>query len=240
MERKYGESLISLLYPRRCPACHDIVSKRGEWICPECRDDFSFTRSPVCMKCGQELDAEEQELCYDCSRGHRDFEQSTALINYDSTAAASMAKFKYGGRREYADYYISELVKRKGALIAGWRPQLIIPVPVHKSRRRERGYNQAEALAVRLGKALHLPVRSDLLVREKKTIAQKELGPAARQHNLEQALRVKQPLTGLKRVLVVDDIYTTGSTLQACTRALQAAGAEKVYGCVICIGRGPS
>ena len=110
MERKYGESLISLLYPRRCPACHDIVSKRGEWICPECRDDFSFTRSPVCMKCGQELDAEEQELCYDCSRGHRDFEQSTALINYDSTAAASMAKFKYGGRREYADYYISELV----------------------------------------------------------------------------------------------------------------------------------
>ena len=93
---------------------------------------------------------------------------------------------------------------------------------------------------MRLGKALHLPVWSDLLVREKKTIAQKELGPAARQHNLEQALRVKQPLTGLKRVLVVDDIYTTGSTLQACTRALQAAGAEKVYGCVICIGRGPS
>ena len=92
MERKYGESLISLLYPRRCPACHDIVSKRGEWICPECRDDFSFTRSPVCMKCGQELDAEEQELCYDCSRGHRDFAQSTALIKYASTAAAESTR----------------------------------------------------------------------------------------------------------------------------------------------------
>lgn len=236
MERKYGAKLMDLLYPRRCPACHEVVSRRGELICPECRGRFQSVEEPVCLKCGKGLRFAEEEYCFQCREHPKAFTASTAVFYYDETAQASMMKFKYEGRREYADYYVEALLQQRKERILRWRPQLILPVPIHRSRRRERGFNQAEELAKRLSQALNIPLRTDILLRTRKTTDQKELNAAARQQNLQQALTVAVPLTGLKRVLLVDDIYTTGSTLQACTRALQAAGAHQVYGCTIFIG----
>lgn len=236
MEDRFGAGLVSLLYPRRCPACHEVVSPAGRWICRECEGVFSYIKGPVCLKCGKELGDETKELCYDCDSREKVFEASTALMNYDKIAKESMVHFKYGGRREYADFYAEALFQARGELILRWNPQLIVPVPVHKSRRRVRGYNQAEEIAKRLGKRLNIPVRNDILVRSRRTEAQKELGAAGRERNLEHALDVTTSLAGVKRILLVDDIYTTGSTMQACAKELKKAGAEKVYGCTICIG----
>lgn len=237
MEYGRRERIISLLYPRRCPACHDIVEPKGACICAGCRSRFSYVKEPLCMKCGKEITSPEQEYCYDCTSRERDFVRQTALMNYDKIAQESMVYFKYKGRREYADFYVEEIMRQRGEMLAGWRVQLILPVPIHASRLRERGYNQAEELAVRLGRELAVPVRTDLLIRARRTEAQKRLSAAARQRNLERALEVTVPLSGVRRVLLVDDIYTTGSTLQACTRVLRRAGVREVYGCTVCIGR---
>ena len=238
MQGNLGTKLIDLLYPRRCPVCHDIVSVRGERICPECRGRFQPVEEPVCLKCGRGLTSEEEEYCRSCRQKPGDFHASTAAFYYDETARNSVMKFKYEGRREYADYYVEALLRHRKEQLLRWKPQLILPVPIHSSRRRERGFNQAEELARRLGKELGLPVRTDILKRSRRTADQKELSAADRRKNLQNAFSVSVPLTGLRRVLLVDDVYTTGSTLNACARALRAAGAERVYGCVIFIGAG--
>ena len=118
---------------------------------------------------------------------------------------------------------------------------VIIPVPIYKQRRRERGFNQAELLAKELGKQLGLPVCTDYLLRIKKTKPQKELNAKERKKNLQQAFscnkkRKKEAITW-KRILLVDDIYTTGSTLDACATVLSLSGAKKVYGICVCIGK---
>lgn len=189
------------------------------------------------MHCGKEILEPEMEDCYDCAKRGRSFDGGVALLNYDAAAKKSIQGFKYGGRPEYADFYAEELVKRYGDRLRRWRPQAVFPVPAHKSRERSRGYNQAEVLAERIGERLRLPVWESVLIRKKKTTAQKELNAEARQRNLEQAMEVTGALRGLRRILLVDDIFTTGSTAEACARVLKQAGAEKVYLVSVCIGK---
>lgn len=229
--------ILDILYPRRCPVCGDIVQPKGELICPECRNQFSYVAGPTCLRCGKEILEPEMEYCYDCTTHTRSFDGGVALLNYDRTARESIQGFKYGGRPEYADFYSEALVQRYGEILRRWRIQAIFPVPVHKSRERMRGYNQAEVLAERMGERLDIPVWKSVLIRNKKTTAQKELNAKARQRNLEQAMAVAGDLRGLKRVLLVDDIYTTGSTAEACTKALKRAGVEWVYLACVCIGK---
>lgn len=125
-----------------------------------------------------------------------------------------MAAVKYKNRREYLDFYADEAVRRLGSEFEAMRADCLIPVPVHPKRYRSRGFNQALVLA------------------------QKELGPSARLKNLEKAFTAEKIPPGLERVILVDDIYTTGSTAEACTRALKAAGVKNVYFFAVCIGQG--
>lgn len=228
--------LMRTLYPRRCPVCHDPV--RGEGlVCPECRQLLSYVQGPVCCKCGKEIRSTEDELCPDCAAHPKSFDQGVALLNYDDIARASIVKFKYGGRREYADFYGAEMVRRFGRRIRYFSPDAIVPVPVHVSRLRFRGYNQAEVLADRIGEGLGLAVVPGALGRTKKTTAQKQLNAAQRMSNLMQAMEAGPEAKTLRRVLLVDDIYTTGSTLEACSRVLLRAGVTAIMPACICIGR---
>ena len=227
--------LMNVIYPRRCPACHEAVRPFGAVICDGCADRFSYIREPVCPCCGKELAEGTPGLCEGCRRIENGLSGGAALFHYDGTARASMAKFKYEGRCEYADFYVQELLARYREKILSWKPQLIVPVPVHKSRLKERGYNQAAEVAVRLGEALGIPMDQDLLLREKKTAAQKELGAGERAENLKGAFTVAHDAAGIERVLLVDDIFTTGLTVKNCTEALKAAGIREVYGCFVCI-----
>ena len=213
--------LTKLLYPPRCPACHDLVRGDGR-ICPECRKLLSYVTGPICCKCGKHK---------------KSFDGGIALLNYDDIARESMVKFKYGQRKEYGLFYAEEIARLYGSRISRFAADGIVPVPVHISRLRFRGYNQAQVVAERLGEMLSLPVFDKALLRTRKTVAQKELNAAQRMRNLMSVMKAGIEARGLRRVILVDDIYTTGSTMEACTRVLMAAGVEAVMPVCICIGR---
>lgn len=164
-----------------------------------------------------------------------------------------MIHFKYKGRPEYAKFYASELFARFGDEFRRLKISLIIPVPVHKSRLRKRGYNQAEEVARELCKLMNetggetrgsrrtcvvppVRVRTDILTRDKKTVAQKSLGALGRAKNIYSSMKVHYDLRDAGNILLIDDIYTTGSTLTACTLALKSAGARRIYCATVCVG----
>lgn len=234
--------MIEWLFPRRCPVCGEIITPVGSLICRDCVKKLSPVRQPSCKKCGKELLHERMELCADCIRHPHTFDSGAALLNYNDAAKESMAAVKYKNKREYLDFYAEAMARRFERQIRDWKPEVLIPIPIHPSRRRKRGFNQAEELARRLGKHWKIPVETRLLRRNKRTMPQKMLNSEERLKNLEQAFvlgdqaAIKHPIP--QRVVLIDDIYTTGSTMEACARVLRAAGVEKIYFLTICIGNG--
>lgn len=233
------ECLISLLFPRRCPVCEAIVMPVGKLICPSCMSKLAPVRQPTCKKCGKELFSEQEEYCFDCSRHKRSFESGAALLHYNEAAKQSMAAVKYRNKREFLDFYAEAMAYRFFKIVKNWNPDVFIPIPVHPSRLRRRGFNQAEVLARRLAKRMgDIPVETKLLVRSRKTVPQRDLNPQERLKNLQQAFAVKPGRPIPKCVVLIDDIYTTGSTMEACTRVLKEAGVQRVHFLVVCIGSG--
>ena len=231
-----------LLFPRRCPVCGEIVIPRGGLICPECVKELSWVKPPVCLGCGKEIHGFQKEYCRDCQGRSRSYQRGAALLNYNQAAARSMAKIKYEGRREYLDFYAAAMAGRLGEKIRRMKAQALVPVPVHPSRLRVRGFNQALELSRRLSRLLGIPTDAGLLKRSRKTMPQKDLDPRQRLKNLEQAFHVSEERLEEGRipesVILVDDIYTTGSTIEACARTLKRAGTKDIYYVSICIGGG--
>lgn len=234
--RKASDFAADVLFPRRCPVCGEIVTPFGELICPDCVGSLSPIRQPVCRRCGKEVESERMEYCFDCTKHFRTFEHNFALLNYNETASRSMSAVKYRNRREYLDFYSQAICLRYGKVLKNLRPDALIPIPVHPSRKKIRGFNQAEVLAKHISANLEIPYYPNALKRTKKTVPQKQLNPSQRLHNLEQAFSPGQLPGNVHTVILVDDIYTTGSTLEACTRVLKSMGAARVFGITICIG----
>ena len=226
-----------LLFPRRCPVCGGVAMPKGRLICPACLKQLSFVSSPACMKCGKEIGSRDQEYCTDCIRRKKSFTRGFALLNYDSRAAVSMAAVKYHNKREYLDFYARAAALRFEKQFRQAGIQVIVPVPVHASRLKTRGFNQAAVLAEKLSAELGIPWE-ELLIRVKKTDPQKSLGSAERLKNLRGAFEAEQAAGKWERVLLVDDIYTTGSTAEICSRALLKTGVKQVFVFAVCIGHG--
>lgn len=180
----------------------------------------------------------EAEYCPDCGRKKHLYARGRAAFEYDSVMRESIGRFKYKNRREYGDFYVQELLHSCGEAVRSWDVDLIVPIPLHKSRKRKRGFNQAELIAKKLGLELGIPISSDTLLRTKNTSPQKELNDQDRKSNLKNAFQVVKNDIKSKKILLIDDIYTTGSTLDAAASALLHHGAEKVYFLSISIGRG--
>ena len=233
-----GEA-ADLLYPRRCPVCGGIVLPKGALICPACRGFLSYIKEPTCRSCGKEIEDPTAEYCGDCSRRRHSFVRCFGILNYTETESESMSAIKYRNRKEYIDFYASEAVRLRGREIRAIAPDCLIPVPVHPSRLRKRGFNQAGVLAEKIGEILGIPVEEDFLLRLKKTTPQKSLDPGERLRNLMRAFGTAGDAPDwMRRVLLVDDIYTTGSTAEACTRVLLSSGVREVWVFVICVGHG--
>lgn len=236
---RVGDKVLGWLYPRRCPVCRQIVLPRGELACPDCRRNLKYIRQPACMKCGCQLEREELEYCSSCRVHSRAFDRGYAVWQYDSRMKRSLADFKYHARKEFADFYTAEAVRIYGRQLLAQAPEVLIPVPVHPARRRERGFNQAELLASGIGKRLGLPVDSRSLKRVKKTAPLKELGRADRARTLKDAFTVSwRDGRPCRSVLLVDDIFTTGSTVDECAKALRRAGTERII--FLCMAAGVS
>lgn len=188
------------------------------------------------MKCGKPLEAAEAEYCRDCSRRQHAFVRGRALLSYRGPVKLSLYRMKYGNRREYARVYGQTMAHRLGPWICQCGIGLIIPVPLHPSRKRKRGYNQAEWIAKGISDVLHIPVDTHTLYRVRRTKPQKKLNDIERKQNLQGAFSVKCALPPNASILLVDDIYTSGSTVDEAARCLQAAGECKVYVAAVAIG----
>lgn len=206
-------------------------------ICENCVSLLPLNCGYQCKICGKPVEHAE-ELCHDCTESEHIFTKGMGIFYYDDIMRSSIHKFKYQGRREYGRFYGNAAWKYGQEQLKEWNPQVLVPVPVHISRKIQRGYNQAEVIAGVLAEQIGLPVATDVVIRKKKTKAQKDLSPEERKRNLESAFaKGKSPLLW-KRVLLIDDIYTTGSTADAVSRILRESGAEEIYVLSICIGKG--
>lgn len=232
--------IIDLIYPRRCPVCQDIVGSKGagDLICRECREKLPYIQGPRCMTCGKGLEQEEAEYCEDCSRIPKHYRKGFPLFYYTTPVKEGVTAFKYHNRREYAEFYGEELWNGFGKEFQRLELDGILPVPLHRHKLKSRGYNQAELLAQQIGRRLQVPVYKNLLTRVVDTVPQKELNDKERLNNLKRAFLFRENKVKLNRVLLIDDIYTTGATIEACTSVLMQAGIEVVYYTSVCIGKG--
>ncbi len=231
--------ICDLIFPPRCPVCDRPMSSddRKKGVCAECRGLLKPVREPRCMKCGAQLKDDETEYCRSCKGRRHYYDRGLAMYEYASVRS-SVYRLKYSGRVEYAEFFGREMARRLGPAIKQWGAEALIPVPLHASRQRRRGYNQAAAIARFCGRALGLPVREDLIRRAVKTRPMKLLNAKERQINLKNAFIMRTDVVKLGTVVIVDDIYTTGATIDAMARLLKASGVRKVYFVTLAIGSG--
>lgn len=234
MIRKAGKLFLDMLYPRRCPVCHDIAVPGGSRICNVCREKLKPITGPRCFRCSKPLKREEQEYCKDC-RKTRLFDQGIGIFPYGSVLQESLFKLKYGKHQEYGSFYGQIAAVYSREIIRNWGVEIIIPIPLHRKRMEKRGYNQAELIAGALGKTLCIPVDSRLMKRKVNTRPQKELDYRERKQNMKNAFFLKGE-NRYRRILLVDDIYTTGSTIEAAAELLKRNGAENVFFLTIAMG----
>ena len=237
--------LTRLLYPDRCPVCGEVQEQllagdSAMRICPECEKKLKRVVQPLCMKCGKPLEADRirREYCADCTRVKHAFVQGRAVFVYQGAMIGSMHRFKYSNCRDYADVFAREAYETCGSWIRRISPDVLIPVPLSKKRRRGRGYNQAGLLAEALAGLTGIPEENKLLLRTVDTRPQRRLSAQERKNNLKNAFQMSKKIVQLEKVLLIDDIYTTGSTVDAASEALMRAGVKKVYVLCICIGGG--
>ena len=204
-KERWKEGILNALFPPRCILCDEVLEEKG-YICSLCREKELFMEEPSCKSCGRSILRQEESLCGNCKRHHFSFSGGMMLYQLTEEIEGAITELKYHGR------------------IQG-----IVPVPIHKERRRKRGYNQAEIIGKGLEKQTGIPLYSDVLQRNKKTKALKDCSPAERLQNLFSAMDCGELPEELKRILLVDDIFTTGATMEACSRKLLDAGAEEVY-----------
>ena len=228
--------VLDILYPPRCPVCHGIVRGK-DGICPPCRKRLHYINEPKCKKCGKELEKEEQEYCRDCQRYIHAFDRGEAVFAYDQLMRRSISMFKYHNRREYARVYAKEMQKHCAKFLEMCAPEVILPVPVHKRKRRQRGFNQAELVAKELGKLLKIPVDTGYLYRVESTVPQKELTRQQRKVNLRKAFAIRETGKYYERILLIDDIYTTGATIDAISEILRENQSKFIFFLTICVGR---
>lgn len=233
--KRLGNTFLNILYPRHCPVCHRILKNQKDNVCPECVDGFSRVGEHYCLKCGKPVKP-QMEYCNECISRKRSFDRNKSVYLYNGKLRQSLVRYKYYGCREYGDFYGDAICRYEIRDILNWNPDVIVPVPLTRKKQRMRGFNQSAYLAEHVGKRLGIPVSYSLLMKVHGTKSQKKLNAIQRRRNLKNAFQVKENIKGIT-VLVIDDVYTTGSTMEAVASCLKKAGAEKVYGITLCTGQ---
>lgn len=219
---------LHLFFPPLCAGC----GRLGENFCPQCAQDVEPVPLPQCTRCGRPQ-PKTTPRCDDCARHPQDpLTLTRAAALHLHPLRQAIHELKYQARPELAPLlarYLSAVY-----LLEPWcnlrEPvTAVVPVPLHPQRKEERGYNQAELLAESFSKSLHLPMQPTWIERRRETRQQVGLAPSERQSNVEGAFYAT-PAVANQRLLLIDDVYTTGATLRACAAAALAAGAQAVYG----------
>ncbi len=224
-------ALIDLLFPPHCVACHRL----GAWLCPECMADIEVISPPVCDECGLPLIASESadsgtRSCDRCRAMPWQLDGLRAYAFHAGPLRRAIHHFKYEDLRSLAGP-LGRLMAEGWLALAphGLEPDVIVPIPLHPKRQRQRGYNQATLLARELGSSLGRPVAEDILVRTKATAPQVDLDVQERRDNVRDAFFcTSSDLSGMQ-VMLVDDVCTTGATLESAGEALRNTGTTAIW-----------
>ena len=234
--KKYWDLLKNFIFPKRCPVCDEVVAFGEGYVHSECKAKLKYISEPVCMKCGKPILDISDDVCSDCGRRRHQFDAGRAVWIYEQQMRKSIAAFKYKGRQEYAGFYTEQILAVHSDWLKALHVDVVLPIPLNSKKFRSRGYNQAGLLAKGIAGVLKIPVDTKYLQRTSWTEPQKSLSPVQRYQNLKQAFCVQGQAGKYHSVLLVDDIYTTGSTMDACAAVLKAAGVRYVYFVSLCIG----
>ena len=229
--KELRDSLLELLFPSRCLACGLGLGPGAlPLFCPDCRPQIELLRGPLCPGCGRPFPkaAGGPHFCGLCLAGHYHFDRARAVALYTPPFSQVIHHFKYHGET-WGLASFKALLDSLPEPPWSTAPDLILPVPLHPERLRQRGYNQAALLARAFFPHQRKLIRTDLLLRTRPTVAQTTLSGRARRQNLKGAFGLREPaqVEG-RRILLVDDVFTTGTTVNECARLLKKAGADEI------------
>lgn len=223
------QAFLDLLFPPRCAGCH----KLGDWLCEACLASIERVRPPICPRCGRPVP--HARLCAVCRRTPSSLDSIRAVAYFEGSLREAIHSFKYENNRNLAGPL--------GRLLCDYVAEhplpadAIVPVPLHVNRLRERGYNQSALLGRELSRQTGLPVVEDVLHRIRETVPQVNLDAQSRRQNVRDAFQcANHRLRGL-RVVLIDDVCTTGATLNACGVALRQIGVVSVQGLTLARAR---
>jgi len=238
--RGWLNAVASFLYPDVCQLCGDARATSGQsYLCDGCRSRVRFIQAPFCERCGLpwEGDLTTPFECSNCREMEFDFSSARSAVAARGNVREVIHRYKYQRAFWFEKYLVDLLVGQAGPELRAGKWDLIVPIPLHSRKLREREFNQSARVARRLGAATGLPVNEGLLRRVLPTATQTRLSRTERRENVRRAFALRGParLNG-RRVVLVDDVFTTGATSSACAGVLRRAGAADV--CVWTIARG--
>ncbi|MSS73436.1 MAG: ComF family protein [Candidatus Latescibacteria bacterium] len=223
-----GSALLDFVFPPFCSLCREGLSDGERIVCEACWAKVALLSGPQCPRCGAPSTGDDR--CPNCAGRDYRFSGACVLASFDEGAQALIHLLKYREKTSVGVRFgrmLGEAVKADPRMSGVDR---VLPVPLHRSRVRERGYNQSDLIARGVGEALGRPVEARALARTRATRTQTELSGKERAQNVSGAFIVRRPerVAGL-RLLLVDDVFTTGATLDACAGVLLDAGAVEVF-----------
>ncbi len=228
--RRVGGLVLDVLIPAQCLGCETIVDTPGA-LCASCWPKIRFIDRPYCEACGVpfDFDVGAGALCPGCIKDRPEYERGRSAVVYDDGSRALVLALKYGDRTDAVRAFARWMARAGSDVLAD--ADLLVPVPLHWTRLFKRRYNQAALIAHALGKLTRVEVAPDLLIRSRRTPPLGNLGASRRLATMRNVIamhpRRRRNLSGC-RVVLIDDVHTTGSTLRSCSRALLKAGAEAV------------
>jgi ComF family protein len=227
--KRFLKTYLDFLFPPRCPLCFRLIEpSKYPSFCPECLGDVSFIEPPFCIQCGIPFASrsEEGHLCGRCIASAAAYTRARALSVFSGTTQAAIHVLKYQNR-PYIASLLMGLVERIPLDLDFVQYDVVVPVPLHRNRLKQRGYNQSLLLGREIHRRWRVPFDGRLLKRFKETVPQIELTGQRREENVKGVFSLLGDPGG-KRILLVDDVFTTGATVNECARVLLKGGANQV------------